>query len=128
MLDEIAGGRYLLEKTNMDINIILDILNNDNKNKKEDIQKEFINNCIKDSSIALANSITSIICILNSELIVLAGGLMNFKIYKDTILQTVQNNMEKTFDDLINSYKIIIHPKYNELVALGALEKGKELI
>lgn len=35
--------------------------------------------------------------------------------------------MSKTFGDLINSYKIIVRPKYNELMALGALEIGKDI-
>lgn len=125
-LDEIAGGRSLLKRINMDIFSILDILNDNNKNKDVN-QKKIIINYMEDASIALANSISSIICILNPELIILAGGLMNFKIYRETILQTIQDNMSKTFDDLINSYKIIVHPKYNELVALGALEIGKGL-
>jgi glucokinase len=125
MLDEIAGGRSLLKKIDMDINSILDIL--DNKNEDTN-QKKIIINCMKDASIALGNSISSIICILNPELIILSGGLMNFKVYKETVLQTIKDNMSKTFSDLKNSYKIIIHPKYNELVALGALESGKNLI
>lgn len=93
-LDEIGGGRSLLKRINIDIVSILDILNDNNKNKNVR-QKKIIISYMEDASVALANSISSIICILNPELIILAGGLMNFKIYRETFYKQYKTICQK---------------------------------